>query len=124
GAGFASAPFDVEREPARGVSAHFGFGRFGKQFPHVIPYAGVGGRVGSGGAADRALIHVDDLVKVVDPGDLPVPAGHGAGAVEFVREDVVEDRIHQRRLSRTGDPGDADEAADGELRGNVLQVVL
>src|SRR5699024_2031573 len=67
---------------------------------------------------------VHDLVEGVDPADLAVTPRHGAGTVEFVREDVGQDGVHERGFSRSVHAGDPDEAPQRELRGDVLQVVL
>ena len=47
-----------------------------------------------------------------------------ARPVEPVRERLVDDLVHERRLAGAGDAGDADELADRELDVDLLQVVL
>ena len=85
GARLAAAALDVEREPARLVAAHLRLGGRGEQLADVVEDAGVGRRVGPRGAADRALVDVDDLVEVLEAGDASVcRPGHRAGAVELV----------------------------------------
>src|SRR5699024_12562801 len=90
----------------------------------VVPLARVGRGVRPGRAPDRALIVVHDLVEGVDTGDLAVPSRHGAGTVEFVGQDVVQDGVHERGFTRSRDSGDPHEASQRERRGDVLQVVL
>ena len=84
----------------------------------------VGGRVRARRAADRLLVDVDHLVEDVDPLDRGVLTGLDAHLVEPVRERLVEDLVHERRLARAGDAGDGDELADRDLDVDPLQVVL
>ena len=77
-----------------------------------------------GRTPDRALVDVDHLVEVLQPGDRLVAAGDVAGAVELVGEDVVEDVVDQRRLAGPGHPGDRDQRPQRERHGDVLEVVL
>jgi hypothetical protein len=49
--------------------------------------------------------------------------GHRAGAHEAARRGFVERLDHQARLAAAGNAGDAGEGAEGELRGDALQVV-
>ena len=93
-------------------------------FLNVVEHAGVGGRVGPGGAPDRALVDVDHLVQVLDAGDLGVLARHRPRAVELAGQGLVEDVIDQRRLARTGHPGDRYQAAERERGVDPAQVVL
>ena len=111
GARLAAAALDVEREPARQVAAHLRLGGLGEQLADVVQHAGVGGRVGPRGAADRRLVDAHDLVQLLQAGDRAVPAGHLARAVELVGQRRVEDVVDQGGLARAGDPGDRDEHA-------------
>ena len=65
---FAAPARDVKREAARLVAANFCIGRVGEQFANLVEHAGVRSRVRAGCATDRRLIHVDDLVQLVDAG--------------------------------------------------------
>ena len=85
---------------------------------------GVRGRVRARRAADRRLVDVDHLVEHLDALDVDVLARLHAHLVEAVRERLVDDLVHERRLAGAGDTGDADELADGELDVDALQVVL
>ena len=71
-AGFAAAALDVEAEAARAVAALARFGHPGEQFADRREQAGVGGRVGARGAADRRLVDVDDLVEKFQAVDFAV----------------------------------------------------
>ena len=63
------------------------------------------------------------LSKHSIPSTRVVLARLDAHPVEPVRERLVDDLVHERRLARAGDAGDADELPDRELDVDVLQVV-
>ena len=69
------------------------------------------------------LVDVDDLVEVLDAGDLVVLAGVVLGVVELARHGLEERVDQQRRFSAARDAGDAGEEADGDRGRDVLQVV-
>src|SRR5206468_1811801 len=85
--------------------------------------AGVGRGVASGRAADRRLVDVDDLVELLEAGDLLVRAGGDARAVEAPRRGGVERVDGEARLARAADAGDAGEGAQGEGGGDRAEVV-
>ena len=85
---------------------------------------GIRGRIRPRRAADRRLVDVDHLVEDLDPLDVGVLAGLDPHLVEPVRERLVDDLVHERRLAGARDAGDADELADGEVDVDPLQVVL
>src|SRR5690606_450355 len=68
----AAAALDVEREAAGLVAALAHLGRTGEEVADLGEDAGVGGGVGAGGAADRAVVGLDGLVAVLDAGDAAV----------------------------------------------------
>ena len=84
----------------------------------------VGGRVRARRAADRALVDLDHLVEDLDAVDALVLAGPHPHPRELVRERLVDDLVHERRLARAGHTGDRDELADREVDVDPLQVVL
>ncbi len=84
---------------------------------------GVRRRVRARRAPDRALVDLDDLVEAVDPLDALVVARLRPHAVQPVRERLVEDLVHERRLARARDAGDGDEPPHGEVDVDALQVV-
>ena len=85
---------------------------------------GVGGRVRARRAADRRLVDVDHLVEHLDALDVLVLARLDAHLVEPVRERLVDDLVHERRLAGARDAGDGDELPDRELDVDALEVVL
>src|SRR5690625_4763801 len=74
GTRFAAPALDIERKTARFIAAYLCFGGLGEQFANVIPHSRIGRRVRARSTADRALVHVHDLVKVLGSGDRPMPA--------------------------------------------------
>ena len=123
-AGLAAPTFDVEGEAPWPVSADLRLGHGREDFTNVVPYPGVGGGVGSGGAPDRRLVDVDDLVQVVYAPHRLVPPGYAAGTVESVGEHLVEDGVDQGGLARAGYSCDGGQHAEREGDGDVLEVVL
>ena len=122
--GLAAPALDVEGEAPRAVAAHPRLRHGGEDLAHVVPHAGVGGRVGARGAPDGRLVDVDHLVQVLQAAHGPVASGHAPGVVEAVGQHLVEDRVDQGGLARPGDPGDGGQQAQGEGDGDVPQVVL
>src|SRR4051812_4911712 len=124
GARLAAAALDIEGESPRLVPADLRLGRLREQPADVVEDARVRRGVRSRRAADRALVDVYDLVEVLKAADRLVPAGHLPGPVELVRQDRVEDVVDQGRLARAADPGNRDEAAQGEAHVDAPEVVL
>ena len=124
GAVLAAAALDVEREPARLVTAGLGLGGLGEQLADAVEHPGVGRGVGPRRPPDRALVDVDGLVDVLEPGDLAVPTGHVLGRVQVPGQRLGQDVVDQRALARPGHPGDGHHAAERELHRHVAQVVL
>ena len=120
----AAPALDVEREPALLVAADLGLLGLRKQLADPVEHARVRGRVGARGAPDGALVHVHDLVQVLQTVDAPVPTGHLLGAVELIGQARVEDVVDERGLPRTGDARDGHEDPEREVHREVLQVVL
>ena len=119
----AAAPLDVEAETARLVSACLGFHRLGEQAAHSVEDTRVRCRVRARRPPDRRLVDVNDLVKLLEPGHTLVLAWHLASTVELVGEHLVEDVVHQARLARPAHSRHGHEGPQGELHGDVAQVV-
>ena len=120
----AAAALDVEREAPRLVAAHLRVGRQRVELADVREEVGVRRRVRARRAADRALVDLDHLVERVDALDASCAPGRVARLRELVRERLVDDLVHERRLAGAGDAGDRDELADREVDVDLLQVVL
>ena len=63
------------------------------------------------------MIDFDDAVDVFEAQDLVVGAGFVARAEKIVAGDAKKNVVDECGFARTGDAGDADQAADGD--GNV-----
>ena len=120
----AAAALDVEREPARLISAHLGLGGRGEQRPDLVEDAGVGRRVGPRRATDRRLVDAHQLVELVEPVDAGVPTRYLARAVELVGQHRRQDVVDEGRLARTRDARHRGEHAERERHVDLAQVVL
>src|SRR3954453_16322166 len=78
----APAALDVEGEAAGLVAARLALGQAGEPVADLGEGAGVGCGVGARGPADRGLVDFDDLVELLEPGDLAARAADAAGAVQ------------------------------------------
>ena len=120
----AAAALDVEAEATRFVAAHPRLRQLGEKVADVREHAGIGGRVGPGGAADRRLVDIDHLVDEAQPRHLTVRTRPVLGPVEVLGEALVHDVAYQCALARAADAGDADQLAEREIDIDVLQVVF
>ena len=107
GAGFASAALDVEGETAGAVAADLGVIGGGKEVADVVEEARVSGRIGTGGAADGALVDIDDLVQMLQAVHAAASTGTGAGMVQLAQQGLVENFVDQTGLAGAGHAGDA-----------------
>jgi len=71
-----------------------------------------------------ALVDVDDLVEVLEPGEPFVRARHDARPVEMPRQRAVEDVLDERRLPRAAHARHRDEESERNLERDVAEVVL
>ena len=123
-AGRAAAVARVEAEGAGGVLPLLRFDRIGKQLSDRIEGADIARRVGARGLADRRLVdhhHVVDLVGAVQRAVRARRLGRLALGLAQRR---VEHVLHQRRLARARDAGDAHQALERDGDVDVLEVVL
>ena len=123
-AGLAAPAPDVEGEAARAVAPGLGVGGGGEQITDVVEQAGIGGRVGAGGAADGGLVNVDDLIQELLPLDARVLSRPGLGPVQVGGQPLEQDLVDQGGLAGTGHAGDAGEGAQGDGHVHAPQVVL
>ena len=123
-AGLAASAFFVEAEASLVVAFGLGVGGGREQVADQIKRACVGGRVGAGRASDGRLVDGDDLVKLFHAFDGAVFARNGSGAVQLLRQRLVENLVDQGALSRAGDSGDAGHHAQREFYVNIFQIVL
>ena len=123
-AGLTPAALDVEGEPAGRITPHPSLGQAGEQLSDGGEGAGVGGRVGAGGAADGRLVDIDHLVDVLHTHQFIVCARQVSATVHDLRQFLVKDLVGQGALSRPRNPGDADQHPQRQLYVDVLEVVL
>ena len=95
-AGFAAPALNVEGKAARLIATGLGLGQFGEPIADRGKGAGVGGRVGARGAADGALVDVDDFVDVGEALDLFVGAGKIPRAMQGFGKGLIQSLQHQR----------------------------
>ena len=122
-AGLAAAALDVEGEAPGLVAARLGFGQAGEPFADRREGAGIGRGVGTGRAADRRLVDVDDLVDMLEALDAVVRRGAFAGAIQLARNGPVERVDQKRRLAAAGDSRHAGEQAQRDFGRDVLQII-
>ena len=122
-AGLAAAALDVEAEPTRLISARLCFRQTGEPVTDRGEGPGIGRRVRAGRAADGALINVDDLVQMLEPLDGFAGCGGFARAVQARGGGLEQGFDGQGRFPAAGNAGNADELAQREISGDVLQVV-
>ena len=120
----AATSLDVEAEAAGHVAPHLRLVGAREQLANVVEDAGVGGRIRARGAADRRLVHVDDLVECLDAVDPLVLAGGSLRLVDPLHEDRQQDVAHECGLAGTGHAGDGDEVAQRDLDREVAKVVF
>jgi hypothetical protein len=90
--GLAPPALDVEGKPPRLIAARLGFGQAREPVADRAKRAGIGGRVGTRGAANRALVNVDHLVQHCSS-PLMVSQGAGVWRAPFSRMEAVLNRF-------------------------------
>ena len=121
---FAPATLDIEREPPRTVSTDLRFRGFGEQRADLIPYSGIGGRIGTRSASDRILVNVDHFVALAHTFHTGMLAGHDARTVEFVGKHRVQNLIDQSGFTGTRNTRHASEYSQWEVDRQILQIVF
>ncbi len=81
-AGLTAPPLDVEAEPTRRIAARLGFRQAGEPIPDRRKRPRIGRGVGPRGAANRALVDVDDLVQMLEPLDRLTRGGGFTGTIQ------------------------------------------
>ena len=123
-AGRAAAVAGVEAESAGGVLALLRRGLGGEQLADRVEGADVARRVGARGAADRVLVDHDHIVDQLGAGKAGELPGRLGGLAAVLQQRRVQHVLHQRRLARAGDAGDAHQPLQRDAHVDVLQVVL
>src|SRR5262249_22312762 len=123
-AGFAASAFHVETEAAGFVTSLARVGKHGVEIADGREEAGVGGGIGTRGAADRGLIDANDLVDLFDAGDFAMRARSVVRLVDFAGERAGEDVINQGRFAAAGNARDDDQLAKRKFDIEILQIVF
>src|SRR5262249_23153005 len=114
----------VETKALRPVAADFRLGELSEELPDQVENTRIRRGVRTGRIADRVLIDADDLVDLLQAGDVVERGGNGASAVQLAGKRVVEDFLDQRTLARAADACDGNQGAEREGDVDVFQVVL
>src|SRR6185312_1774968 len=142
-ASLAAAAGLVETEAAGLIAANLGVRHLGVQRTNFVPQLDVSGWVGTRRPTNGPLVDVDhlvDLLRAFDPfvGSHLASGGRKSAVVviririrgltsparQGSRQPLTENLVDERAFARTADAGDADEHAEGNVDGHVLQVVL
>ena len=124
GARLAPAALDVEAEAPGLVAAHLRLWRCREELPDAVEHAGVRGRVRARRAADRRLVHVDDLVDRVDALHCAVLPGRLLRLVDPLHHGRQEDVPDERALPAARHARHRDEAPERDFHVDVTEVVL
>ena len=120
----AAPAFHIEGKPAALIAAHARRGQPGKEIADAAECAGVSHGIAARRAADGRLIDHDRLVHMFKPEDRAMASGLVLRAVEMPEERAAQDVVHERALAAAAHASHAGHAAEGEMRGDVLQVVF
>ena len=122
-AGFAAAALDVEAEAAWAVAALARFRQHGEEIADGSEDPGVGGGIGTRGAADGGLIDLDDFVDMLGADNFAVRGGCFGGAVELLGEGTIKNVVDECGFSGAGDAGDHGEQAERQRDVDFFEIV-
>ena len=120
---FTASALHVEREAAGLVAPDACLRQFDEELAYVREDIRIGGGIGARRPSQGTLVHVDDLVDVLQSLEGVVGQGFGQRAVEVFAEDGEERLADEGALAASADAGDADELAERYLDIDVLEVV-
>ena len=107
----ASASTYVEGETTGLVPPHLGFGQTDKEVADIAEDARIGGRIGTGRAAQGGLIDVDHLIYILQSLDSIVGQGGLQRTVEALRQDGLQRLVDEGRFTTARYPRHADQLA-------------
>ena len=119
----AAAAHHVEGEAPWLVTPDLRFGKLGEELPDEVENADVGHGVRPRCATDGLLVDLYDLVYVLDAVHVDVGERFLLGTVEVAVQDRVQRLVDECGFAAARHAGDADELAEREGDGDVLQVV-
>ena len=120
----AAAVARIEAERARGVFALPGERRLRVDVADRVPGTDVARRIGARGAADRRLVDHHRVFQELIAFQLAEIPRRLRGLAFRLQQRGVEDVLHERRLSRARNAGDAHELPERNADVDVPQVVL
>ena len=122
--GLAASAGDVEGEASGLVGTHLRLGHLDEEFADVGEDLGIGGGIASGGATKGRLIDADHLVDVFNTiNSIERKWLLLRGGIEILAEVGLEGLVDEGGFAAAAHAGDADEHAEGNLDGDILQVV-
>ena len=121
---YTPGPFRVEAERARRVVALARQRRRGEALADRVEGPDVARGIGARGAADRRLVDEHHLVDEVGAAERPVRARSFRGPALGAQQRRMQHVLHQRRLARSRDAGDADQAVQRNRDVDALQIVF
>ena len=121
--GFTAPTAHVERKAPDLIAAGAGLRCSGEEFPDWSKKAGIGRWVGSGGASDRALIDIDNFVKLVQSSDTLVSCRWLTPPMKVARHGGIKRVVDERGFSGARNAGDTGQKSyrNGDIK--VVKVV-
>ncbi len=122
--GLAAAARHVEGKSPRAVAPHPGVGKPCEKLPDLVEEPHVGGRRRPGRTSDGRVIDLDDPRKLLPSGNPVIGPRPMAVLRELCPERLVEDFLHEGRLSGAAHAGHAGERLQGNSGIDPLQIVF
>ena len=121
---FAPPAGPIETESPFAKAADLRLGERGIDLADQVEHPGVGRRIGRGRAPQGLLVHLDELVDLLEPTQFPVLARGLAAEVEVPRHGGRQRSLDQRTFPRTTHASDAHERPQRNAEIDPLQVVM
>ena len=86
----------IKRKSSAVKAPHFRFLGGSEKVPDIVKQPRIGGGIGARRSADGRLVDVDDLVQILQPGDLIVFASPAFGTIQLRRQMLIQNFINQR----------------------------
>ena len=119
----ASASGHVEREAPGLETAYLGIWSGLEKRPYVVENPCESGGIAAGTASDGGLVHLYNLVDILDALYLLVRQRFGSAAIEFRLQDRDEGFVDEAAFPAAAYSGDADDAPQGEVHVDALEIV-
>ena len=114
---------DIKRETPRLITTHFRFRKLHKKVADIRKDTGISGRITARRTSDRRLVHIDDLIYIINSFNRFIRQRIFQGAIEMLAENRLQGRINQRRLSATRHAGHTNQRPQREGDIHILQVI-